>query len=395
MVEPAARQTDTIKHRSFWAALAGAVAGALVSAAILGAASFLCAGFGGFVIGMGILLSPAVSSGIDTVKNKVESFFTPPDPDGTIILGSPNVFANNLPLAYAAMDNSDVTIACKDHSPPTMIAEGSETVFVNGLPVARKGDRTTCGAKINSGSSNIFIGSGKAQYAEIAEEFSLFERILLIGVEFVIPPTAIFGKGIAKALKNSYKSVSTRGAKVGAGITHKMANLPKYHRFRPSHQSKLPHLDMAKATNKQKGNFGEMAAARNMLKPRINVGNPPKNYNLTRIGKAAPKTLDDKIRKGIDGIYQNSTPPPKFVIDEAKFGTGKLNPKTKDGPQMSDNWLKGRKRLEKEVGLEKAEEIFQAIESNQVEKILSQINPLGKVKTFKLDKNGKIIGSWP
>ncbi|TNH04333.1 PAAR domain-containing protein [Testudinibacter sp. TR-2022] len=257
VVEPAARQTDTIKHRSFWAALAGAVAGALVSAAVLGAATFLLGGFGGFVVGMGILLNPAVSSGIDTVKSKVESFFTPPDPDGTIILGSPNVFANNLPLAYAAMDNSDVTIACKDHSPPTMIAEGSETVFVNGLPVARKGDRTTCDAKINSGSANVFIGSGKAQYAEIAEAFSLFERILLIGVEFVIPPTAIFGKGIAKALKNSYNVVSTRGAKVGASITHKIKTQLKYKRI-INRKSAEKSADIALSNGKLRGAAAEL-----------------------------------------------------------------------------------------------------------------------------------------
>lgn len=70
-----------------------------------------------------------------------------------------------------------------------MIAEGSETVFVAGKNVARKGDKTTCSAVIQNGSPNVFIGSGKAQVAKIADEFSLIQKTLLVAVEMGFPPS--------------------------------------------------------------------------------------------------------------------------------------------------------------------------------------------------------------
>lgn len=70
-----------------------------------------------------------------------------------------------------------------------MIAEGSETVFVAGKNVARKGDKTSCSAVIQNGSPNVFIGSGKAQVAKIADEFSLIQKTLLVAVEMGFPPS--------------------------------------------------------------------------------------------------------------------------------------------------------------------------------------------------------------
>lgn len=63
------------------------------------------------------------------------------------------------------------------------------------------------------------------------------------------------------------------------------------------------------------------------------------------------------MRQGIDGIYENSKPPLKYIINEAKYGTGKLK-KTKDGKQMSDKWIEGNKRLAKQVGREKADDYY-------------------------------------
>ena len=89
MVNPAARKTDIIKHRSFMAALAGAVVGALISAAVFGAASFLLGGFGGFVVGMAILMTDnPISNFINSASQAVENFFTSDEPDGLISKGS-------------------------------------------------------------------------------------------------------------------------------------------------------------------------------------------------------------------------------------------------------------------------------------------------------------------
>ena len=227
MVNPAARKTDIIKHRSFMAALAGAVVGALISAAVFGAASFLLGGFGGFVVGMAILMTDnPISNFINSASQAVENFFTSDEPDGLISKGSTDVKVNGLELAYAtpseAKDQSP-TVDCKDHGPEEKIAQGSETVTVNNMPVARQGDKTTCDATIKSGSQNVFIGSGQATYAEIKDEFSWWQKALLVAVEFVVPPTAIFGKGLLKGLSKIGKIAATKGARAGAAVAARMA----------------------------------------------------------------------------------------------------------------------------------------------------------------------------
>ncbi len=153
-------------------------------------------------------------------------------------------------------------------------------------------------------------------------------------------------------------------------------------------------LDVANATNKQKGNFGEIKAAANLSK---NKKLKSAGYDLTRIGDKAPTGFNNTIKKGIDGLYENATPPPQFVIDEAKYGTSKLS-KTVDGnKQMSDGWIEANdyKRLTDQVDEDKAREIIRAMENGEVEKILSNIDESGNVVTKSLDELGKIIGDWP
>jgi len=99
-------------------------------------------------------------------------------------------------------------------------------------------------------------------------------------------------------------------------------------------------LDLEKATNKQKGNYGEYLADDNLINnPKLKEA----GYDLERIGGKVPTSPDDKITKGIDGIYINKNPNSniKYVIDEAKFGKAGLSAKTRDGKQMSDSWLVG------------------------------------------------------
>lgn len=151
-------------------------------------------------------------------------------------------------------------------------------------------------------------------------------------------------------------------------------------------------FDHKEASNKQKGNFGEIASHDNLLN---NKTLKDKGYNLKRLGEDAPTGLDDKIRKGIDGIYENTTPPPKYVINESKYGSSKLNPKTKDGPQMSDDWVKERRRLEEQVGRQKAEEIMEALDKGEVDKVLSKVDANGKVSTYRVKPDGSIGSPWP
>ncbi|WP_131464572.1 hypothetical protein [Acetivibrio straminisolvens] len=159
-------------------------------------------------------------------------------------------------------------------------------------------------------------------------------------------------------------------------------------------------LDLEKATNKQKGNYGEYLADDNLINnPKLKEA----GYDLERIGGKVPASPDDKITKGIDGIYINKNPNSniKYVIDEAKFGKAGLSTKTRDGKQMSDSWLMGSRSRDNRIlkalnnNEELADDILEALANNQVERILSKVDINGEVTTYRLDSEGNIIGLWP
>ncbi len=191
---------------------------------------------------------------------------------------------------------------------------------------------------------------------------------------------AIFTAGIATGVKWGAKFLKYFG-KVGKKIVDIIEGITK--KYKKVTTKKKLNFDPKSATAKQKGNFGEIVSDTHLKE----------KHNMKRIGDDPPKTIDDPLRKGIDGIYENSSPPPKYVINESKYGQGKLNPKTADGPQMSDKWV--RERLESEVGKQKADDIIQSMKNGDVDKILSKVDESGNVTTFKLDKDGKKIGVWP
>src|SRR5699024_4578301 len=77
------------------------------------------------------------------------------------------------------------------------------------------------------------------------------------------------------------------------------------------------------ANNKQKGNFGEIITSDNIL---TNQSIKEAGYDLKPVGRPAPSSVDDKIVRGIDGLYENTNPNSnvKYVVDEAKFGSSQL-----------------------------------------------------------------------
>ncbi|WP_242274558.1 T7SS effector LXG polymorphic toxin [Bacillus cereus group sp. BfR-BA-01310] len=169
--------------------------------------------------------------------------------------------------------------------------------------------------------------------------------------------------------------------------------------FGGSKNTNVHDFDAKTATNKQKGNYGEIKSSDNLLN---NQSLKDAGFDLKPVGKGAPSTINDKIVKGIDGLYENANPNSniKYVIDEAKFGSSQLG-KTKDGPQMSDGWLTGTKteksRILKAVDGDKrlADKITKALEDSEVERVLSKIDSSGNVKTYRLDAEGNNIGEWP
>jgi hypothetical protein len=159
--------------------------------------------------------------------------------------------------------------------------------------------------------------------------------------------------------------------------------------------SNFDDFDPENGTNKQKGNYSESKSADNMLN---NQSLKDAGYDLESVGRDAPTGPDDKIVKGIDGLYKNKNPESniEYVVDEAKFGKSQLGT-TKDGPQMSDDWLKGRDRILKAVDGDKelAYTIKEALENGKVERVLSKVDSNGNVVTYRLNSKGEIIGIWP
>jgi len=225
-------------------------------------------------------------------------------------------------------------------------------------------------AAVYTGGGSVAASTAKKGLKELGEE--AVEQVVKKGADDVVEA------GVKKGIKETMEQLAKKeGGDIAAVVTKSAAEKAK-----DLLDDVLKKFDPAKATNKQKGNFGEIASQSNMLK----------NPNLKNLIEA-PKGLDATIKKGIDGIYENSKPPPKFIIDEAKYGKSTLNPKTKSGPQMSDNWVKDR--LEKQLGKPKAKEVLRAMKNGEVDKVLSKIDDAGNVTTYKIDAKGGIGKIWP
>lgn len=73
--------------------------------------------------------------------------------------GSPNVFANNIPISRQSDVNTVHLLPgspCPPHSAP--IATGSTTVFVNNLGCGRVGDGISGCTSVAQGSGDVFAG---------------------------------------------------------------------------------------------------------------------------------------------------------------------------------------------------------------------------------------------
>ena len=222
--------------------------------------------------------------------------------------------------------------------------------------------------------------------------------------------------GIAKKLPGGWKNrggselnnldaqgISSKSAK-GSDTFKQNGNLPNGVRTEISgsdlrHSNGFEGFDVINASSKQKGNFGEFKADDNLVN---NQGLKDAGYDLKSVGRNAPSCPDDKIVKGIDGLYENlnQNSNVEYIIDEAKFGKAQLG-KTDDGKQMSDDWLLGsvtgnNRILDAVDGDEElAYKIMEALKKGQVERVLSKVDADGNVVTYRLDSQGNIIGIWP
>ncbi|MFU2164906.1 T7SS effector LXG polymorphic toxin [Streptococcus pluranimalium] len=158
-------------------------------------------------------------------------------------------------------------------------------------------------------------------------------------------------------------------------------------------ERRISKFDYNTASKTQKGNYGEIRAYDDLLTPKRGETSI---YDLRRVGRDIPESLDAKLERGIDGIYINeSGVGSKVIIDEAKFNKSKLNPNTADGKQMSYEWIKNRIHEDDFANPEDYFKVKQAIDKGNYEAVLSKVDIDGNVSHVRLDMDSNIIGTWP
>lgn len=74
---------------------------------------------------------------------------------GEITTGSDTVYVDGIPVAR--IGDSIAPHGDGEHA-SAEVATGSSSVYVNGIPVARTGDAGTCGDIISTGSTSVMVG---------------------------------------------------------------------------------------------------------------------------------------------------------------------------------------------------------------------------------------------
>lgn len=193
--EPAVFGHKIAHNNSFWGAIGGLIGGVLAAAAV-GLAVAALIGTGGLaapliIAGAAGLAGGFVGTAIAGAGAKMANI------TGTVNKGSPNVFFEGKPVARVTD-----TVACSKHSssPPPQIVEGSETISVNSLPLARVGHKITCSAVLQEGCKTIFGDDTTGTYGPIDAEFSIMEQSI---ISIFNVASAIWS---AKSARDSYKS---------------------------------------------------------------------------------------------------------------------------------------------------------------------------------------------
>jgi RHS repeat-associated protein len=182
--QPATIGHDIAHSSPFAGALGGLLAGVVVGALCAVAVSAVVVSGG---LAAPLLIGAAAGLGGGFAGALVNGFFSKAATvTGKIITGSPNVFFEGKPVARV----TDL-VACSKHSVPPLIAEGSETTSVNGLPLARIGHKTTCGATIQQGCKTIFGDSTTGQYGPIDSQMSVFEQSIVSIAEVALCFSAV------------------------------------------------------------------------------------------------------------------------------------------------------------------------------------------------------------
>ena len=150
------------------------------------------------------------------------------------------------------------------------------------------------------------------------------------------------------------------------------------------------------------GNFGEIA---------VDVDLEGTGH-IKRISMHRVDSLDTPMHKGIDGIYENLTPPPKYIIVDSKYLSSEVSKADTFAPTMSNTKESGKqlgnpwieKNLEAEFkdesgkitkeNQDKLDEILTAIaidDDSMCLRLGGKVDSTGKITYYKYDSDGFVI----
>jgi len=166
----ASRLNDSIEHSlALGGLITGVIAGALIGAATVAT--------GGAALAVIAAACAGASLG-GTAGQLLGSLFK--IPSGYINMASMTVTIEGKSAARATdlVSCSGAFLFPIPH-PGAQIAQGSSNVFIENLPAARKGDKTTCGASIAEGASSVIIGGNQANILKISSEVPWYAETAL------------------------------------------------------------------------------------------------------------------------------------------------------------------------------------------------------------------------
>jgi len=134
-----------------------------------------------------------------------------------------------------------------------------------------------------------------------------------------------------------------------------------------------------RGNTKETGNYGEMKTDQFL-----------RSVGFERISMDTVTDIDESGHHGIDGIYYHADADQCLIVD-AKYGSSQLNPETRDGKQMSANWI--NQRLDGDLGKEKADSIRlkMLLEPEKVISAVAHISADGTVKFDMLDEAANVV----
>jgi RHS repeat-associated protein len=175
--QPAHIEHQIAHDNTFNGLLAGIAAGIVVGAvvAVSAAAIIGTAGMAAPLVGAAVAFGAGAAGGFVTSAIAGAGAKTA-TLSGPINTGSPNVFLEGKKAARVTD-----TAACTKHpgTPPSAIIEGSETIYINSLPMARIGHKLSCDAVVQEGCTTIFADNTTGSYGTPDAALSVAEQLLL------------------------------------------------------------------------------------------------------------------------------------------------------------------------------------------------------------------------